>query len=386
MLVERGRSAHYHVVRLLRLALTLGAAWLLSGFMVFLLATVPAYAHTTSSTSDATTEQGSTTVNVKTATGSVMRQDVFARGPNNTLAHRWRTVGTHTWTPWKLLDLHLASAPTAIQNPDPFHSQGVIHVFYNTQANSDHTSSIERIGLDLNGNMVFHENLFSRPCEHSFGGFCAPSHLGIISAPAVLSRGQLHLGYYHEEVFALEDAHTMVHRWLVANDGRGYVWSDWKVLSRANYVGDPAAISLGPNRMDVFIRSTDNHIYDKTYNGSWGLWQDLGGDYQSSPTVTSLAAGSMMLFALTNNTISGRTFSNGSWGAWGKADPTGGASGTIGASRAGFSGQVDLFVPDSGGFLWLHSDYLNGNNAEIQLLGGGQITSAPAALVWSYSA
>jgi hypothetical protein len=364
---------------------TLVAAGLFAGLAVALPTAVPASAHTTGSAISATNQQSSTTVNVKNAAGSTMRQDVFVRGPNNTLAHRWRTVGSTIWSDWKLLDLHLDSAPVAIQNPDPVHSQGVIHVFYNTQANSDHTSSIERIGLDLNGNMVFHENLGSRHCEHSLIGFCAPTHLGIISAPAVLSRGQLGQGYYHEEVFALEDAHTMVHRWLVANDGRAHVWSDWEVLSRAYYRGDPAAISLGTNRMDVFIRSIDDHIYQKTYNGKWGLWQDLGGNYRFSPTVTSLAADSMTIFAFNINNISGRTFAHGSWGPWTPNPAARIADVGVGASPSATGAQYDLVFPDNRGYLYVQSVSNNGNSITTNLISNiGQATSAPAVVVGIY--
>jgi hypothetical protein len=356
------------------------AVGLFAGLTVDLPGAASAYALTTGSAINTTNQQDSTTVNVKNVSGSIMRQDVFVRGPNKTLAHRWRTVGSTIWSDWKLLDLHLDSAPSAIQNP---FNPKLIDVFYTIQ------STVERISVDANGNMVFHENLKSRPgpskCSILPPGCGFSSPYGIQSAPAVLSRNST-----HEEVFALEDQHTMVHRWLIPyRDSFGrvtsYHWSDWQVLSVANYMGDPAAISIGANRMDLFIRSFDNHIYQKTYNGNWGLWQDLGGNYRFSPTVTRLAPGSMTIFAFNINNISGRTFANGSWGPW-TPDPAARIADIgVGASPSATGAQYDLVFPDNRGYLYVQSVSNNGNSVSTNLISNiGQATSAPAVVVGTY--
>lgn len=59
-------------------------------------------------------------------------------------------------------------------------------------------------------------------------------------------------------------------------------------------VGKPAAVAWGPNRLDVFVRGTDNAIYHKAWNGSaWfpgaGVsdWENIGGVIAGSPVAVS---------------------------------------------------------------------------------------------------
>ena len=57
----------------------------------------------------------------------------------------------------------------------------------------------------------------------------------------------------------------------------GIGWSPYERLG-GNLEGAPAAISRGPNLIDVFFRGRDNHLYQKSYNGStWRSIVDLGG-------------------------------------------------------------------------------------------------------------
>lgn len=42
-------------------------------------------------------------------------------------------------------------------------------------------------------------------------------------------------------------------------------------------VAAPAISTRGVGLLDVFIRSTDDHLYQKSYaNNTWGSWVDLG--------------------------------------------------------------------------------------------------------------
>ena len=51
-------------------------------------------------------------------------------------------------------------------------------------------------------------------------------------------------------------------------------------------LGQPAAYGSGAGRVDVFVRGTDNHAYQRTFNGTtWGRWINLGGTLTDSPTV-----------------------------------------------------------------------------------------------------
>ncbi len=64
--------------------------------------------------------------------------------------------------------------------------------------------------------------------------------------------------------------------------------------------GEISAVSWGPGRLDVFVRGTDNIIYHKWYEGSWGPsmtdWESLGGWTDSDVSVVSVGVGKLDLF------------------------------------------------------------------------------------------
>src|SRR5207245_2400307 len=41
--------------------------------------------------------------------------------------------------------------------------------------------------------------------------------------------------------------------------------------------GDPAAVSWGANRIDIFVRGTDNALWHKWWDNYWSSWENLGG-------------------------------------------------------------------------------------------------------------
>ena len=56
--------------------------------------------------------------------------------------------------------------------------------------------------------------------------------------------------------------------------------------------------SVGPNRIDVFVRGIDNALYTKSWDGNqWSDYVGLGGDLTSGPAVCSWAAGRLDVFA-----------------------------------------------------------------------------------------
>ena len=54
-------------------------------------------------------------------------------------------------------------------------------------------------------------------------------------------------------------------------------WFGWEDLGGVA-TSDPAVASWAANRLDCFVRGTDNHMWHKWWNGSaWSGWEDLGG-------------------------------------------------------------------------------------------------------------
>lgn len=311
--------------------------------------------------------QGSTTV--QTAT-DIPRTDVFARGPDGGLWHRWFFNG---WHDWENLGRHLDSAPAATRDPvDP----GVIDVFYRDGI------EIWRGRIALSGSWISWEDL-GRECEHGFGGFC---YTVFASAPAATS--SLQQGPYtpgHLEIFALGDAHHLWHKWLnpiYSTFGLGivgYSWSDWALLSEADFSGDPAAVSWGAGRVDVFVHGLDDdHLWQKTYDGNWHDWQDLGGTIFYSPAAASIAPGHLDVFVIgTDHQMWTRSYSNGQWSGYA---PLGGY--IIASPSANSRGDQHYDVVVLGGDNQYYHSWWGGQLAPYTPIGVQyQFSSAPAVVL-----
>jgi hypothetical protein len=138
---------------------------------------------------------------------------------------------------------------------------------------------------------------------------------------------------------------------------------DWTSLGAppVGIVGDPAAVSWGDDRIDLFVRGGDNRLWqDWTDCGGcqWSGWlKPLGnnGTLASSPTATSWGVGRIDVFVLGTNGLVYQVFWetttwNGSWLARGRP-PSGIADSRPGAASAGLN-QVDLFVQGADNRLW----------------------------------
>src|ERR1051326_3066964 len=238
------------------------------------------------------------------------RLDTFVKGTDNYLRHRWWQQDTG-WSNWESFDILMGSAPTAIV--DTF--QGAIQT-YPDALKGNIIDVFYRGGPDL---WVFqfnvccqqtvitgHRNLGHLPAYVSpwpGGGFHTEGPL--TSAPAVASWGPGRL-----DVFGFAGDHWLIHRWWEervtgginpTDDG----WSDWELLSDADFSGDPAAVSWGGGRIDVFVHGSDgNALEDKVFdNGQWTNWQDLGippccDSILYSPAAVSWTTGKQAVFAV----------------------------------------------------------------------------------------
>jgi alpha-galactosidase len=82
-----------------------------------------------------------------------------------------------------------------------------------------------------------------------------------------------------------DDAHTTAFArgadgTLIENAGSG-----WHSLGK-KILGQPAAYGSAGDRIDVFVRGTDNAVWRNAFtNGRWGQWTRLGGTLSDAPTV-----------------------------------------------------------------------------------------------------
>jgi hypothetical protein len=131
-----------------------------------------------------------------------------------------------------------------------------------------------------------------------------------VGTPAVSSRsaGQL-------DLFARGLDNKLHHKFFESATG----WSPWESLDGA-LASDPTAISWGPDRIDVFIRTADSphQIAQKTFETSkgWSDWKLLGGEPLGSPAICSPAPGRLHLFMRrVDDSLWHREY-NGNWSNW----------------------------------------------------------------------
>lgn len=204
------------------------------------------------------------------------RLDVFVRGTDNRLYHKWYDG---TWHGFEGLGGTLASDPSAVS-----WGNGRIDVF----------------ARGANGHLI--HKWFAG------GVWSGWEDLGgqLVGAPDAASWAAGRL-----DVFVRGTDNALHHTWY---DGK---WHGFESLG-GNLTGAPTAVSWGPGRIDVFARHGDIGLYQKTFaNGAWGGWFGRGGGPTSDPDVASWAPGRLDLFVRGNdNALYHRTFVNGSWSAW----------------------------------------------------------------------
>jgi hypothetical protein len=176
--------------------------------------------------------------------------EVFARGTDNNLYHRWLAGGN--WVAWDALGGPVDSDPAAVASFD------MVHFF-----------------VRGTGNNILHRfwvsgEPFWRPGWEDLGGQWKGS-----PDAASITRG-------HWEVFTrgLDDA--IWHNYFV--NGR---WSGWRSLGKPS-VGvdsDPAATASPAGNVYLFVRGADHQIWFRwlDLDGRWRDWESLGGQAIGSP-------------------------------------------------------------------------------------------------------
>ncbi len=156
-------------------------------------------------------------------------------------------------------------------------------------------------------------------------------------------------------------------------------FSGWESLG-GKLVGEPAAVSWGPNRVDVFARGVDNRLWHQWYDNGWKGWESLGGTLTSAPAVASWGAGRLDVFARgSSGELVHRYYDHG-WRPW----ETLSAPGTIGTTPTAASwgpGRLDVFAPRAGDRSLLHRfySYQWGTWSPWENLGGSLVGAAAAS-------
>jgi hypothetical protein len=163
------------------------------------------------------------------------RYDVFYRGPDGALTHRYRTTGG--WTAPLTIGPKISSAPDAT-----FQGGTRYDVFYRTADG--------RLGQSyFNGTQWVHVVI---------GG-------AIASAPAAVSSQPGNL-----DVFAITAAGEL-HQWYHRAGAKA--WATQKRLDGAR--GGVDAASRGPERLDLVTRDAQGRVVHNAFNGNWIGWRPI---------------------------------------------------------------------------------------------------------------
>ena len=189
------------------------------------------------------------------------RIDVFVRGTDNQLWHKWYDGG---WSGWESLGGALVGAP-AVSSWE----NGRLDVFAR--------------GTD---NHLWHK--FYDLAGGWFGGW-EPLGGFLNASPAAISWGDGRI-----DVFVSGGDNQLWHKWFNRSDG----WSNWEALG-GTLVGGPGVSSWSPGRLDVFVRGADNNLWHQWFSTAWSGWQlGVAGHIGSSPSAISWGPNRVDVFVL----------------------------------------------------------------------------------------
>jgi hypothetical protein len=155
------------------------------------------------------------------------------------------------------------------------------------------------------------------------------------------------------------------------------------------FTSPPIAVSMSPDRVDVFGLGSDYALHHRYLEGAtWSAgWERLGGDLTSPPAVLASAIGGVNrldVFALgPDQAMMQISWTSVGWTGW---KQLGGCFTTPPVAIAGANGRIDLFSRGPDGILY-QSAFIGGDWNDWTLLGGPLLAepaaaSMPAAVRW----
>jgi Astacin (Peptidase family M12A)/Repeat of unknown function (DUF346) len=188
------------------------------------------------------------------------RIDVFAKGTNNQLIHKWRSEGK--WSDWESLGGTLNGAPAVSSRGN------------------------KRLDVFIRGydNQLYHK-YFNGNGWFSDGWSGWENQGGqISSAPASVSWSSNRI-----DIFSRGIDYRLVHKWW-----ENGTWHDWESLGIFVQTG-PTVASWGVNRLDVFVSSFGT-IYHKVFDGQWRGWEYIEGDTTDDPEAIAVGPNKLDIF------------------------------------------------------------------------------------------
>jgi len=272
------------------------------------------------------------------------RLEVFVRGTDNALWHKYQVTPNGAWSDWTWEGGVLTSNVAVGQDAD-----GRLEVF--------------ACGTD---------NALWRKYQVSpNGGWSDWDWLGgVFTSNIAVSRnadGRL-------EVFVRGTDNALWHKYQTSPNGG---WSDWDWLGGV-FTSNIAVGSNADGSLEVFVRGTDNalwHKYQTSPNGGWSDWDWLDGVFTSNITVGSNADGRLEVFVRGSDNAMWHKYQeapNGGWSGW--ASEGGVLTSDIAVGRSP-GGRLEVFVLGTDQALWHKWQEAPNGGWSDWSTEGGQITS-----------
>ena len=284
------------------------------------------------------------------------RLDIFARGTDSALWHRWWNGSS--WGGWESLGGAIQSEPRAVAwgpNRLDIFAVGNDHALWHRWWDGSAWRGWESLGGVLTSEPSVVSwgpnrlDVFARGTNHALwhrawdgSSWTAWQSLGgiITSAPDAVSWGPNRL-----DVFARGGDSALWHRWW-----NGSSWGGWESLGGA-ITSEPRSVAWGPNRLDIFAIGTNHSLWHRWWNGSsWGGWENLGGVIFTVPNVVAWGPNRLDIYSVgADNAAWHRWWDGGGWGGW---QSLGGSIYSPLIPVSWGSGRIDLFAQGQDSALW----------------------------------
>jgi len=266
-------------------------------------------------------EGGVLTSQITVANDADGRLEVFVRGTDNALWHKWQVAPNSGWSGWASEGGVLTSDIAVGRNAD-----GRLEAFVRGTDNA----------LWRKGQVA--PNSGWSPWASQGGVLTSNIAVGTNADGRV-------------EVFVRGTDNALWHKWQLAPNGS---WSGWESLGGVL----TSRIAIGRNadgRLEAFVRGTDNALWHKwqvAANGSWSNWASEGGVLTSDIAVGRSPTGRLEVFVRgTDNALwhKWQVAPNSGWSAWASE---GGVLTSDIAVGTNADGRLEVFARGADGALW----------------------------------
>ena len=197
-------------------------------------------------------------------------------------------------------------------------------------------------------------------------GVKLPTQFG--DAPGVATRKPT-----HRDIFVRGTDNQLWQKWWDISGG----WRDWFSLG-GEITSAPSVISANPDHLDVYTRGTDNQLWQKWWSGSnWSDWTPLGGELASAPGVVARTPDHRDVFVRgTDNQLWQKWWD--ALGGWRDWSALGGEITSAPSVISVSPTQLDVYTRGTDNQLW--QKWWNGTQWSDWTPLGGQLASAPAVI------